>query len=52
MSRRWLDADTARNLTYFLQQWWIPVMPGVAVLVLALAANLAGDGLRNLLKTS
>jgi peptide/nickel transport system permease protein len=47
-----LGADTARNLTYFLQQWWVPVMPGVAVLVLALAANLAGDGLRNLMKTS
>ena len=47
-----LGADTARNLTYFLQQWWVPVMPGVAVLVLALAANIAGDGLRNLMKTS
>ena len=31
-----LGADTARNLSYFLQQWWIPVMPGLAVLVLAL----------------
>jgi peptide/nickel transport system permease protein len=47
-----LGADTARNLTYFLQQWWVPVMPGLAVLVLALAANIAGDGLRNLMKTS
>ena len=47
-----LGADTARNLTYFLQQWWVPVMPGLAVLVLALAANVAGDGLRNLMKTS
>jgi peptide/nickel transport system permease protein len=47
-----LGADTARNLTYFLQQWWVPVMPGFAVLVLALAANLSGDGLRNLMKTS
>jgi len=27
-------------------------MPGLAVLVLALAANLAGDGLRNLMKPS
>jgi peptide/nickel transport system permease protein len=47
-----LGADTARNLTYFLQQWWVPVMPGLGVLVLALIANLAGDGLRNLMKTS
>ena len=46
-----LGADTARNLTYFLQQWWIPVMPGLAVLVLALVANIAGDCLRSLMKT-
>src|SRR5579875_3205767 len=44
-----LGADTARNLPYLLQQWWIPVMPGLAVLVMALAANVAGDGVRNLL---
>ena len=47
-----LGADTARNLTYFLQQWWVPVMPGLAVLVLALVANIAGDCLRSLMKTS
>ncbi|HYZ57561.1 MAG TPA: ABC transporter permease [Streptosporangiaceae bacterium] len=44
-----LGADAARNLPYLLQQWWIPVMPGLAVLLLALAGNLAGDGVRNLL---
>jgi peptide/nickel transport system permease protein len=47
-----LGADAARNLSYFLQQWWIPVMPGLGVLVLALIANFAGDSLRNLMKTS
>jgi peptide/nickel transport system permease protein len=47
-----LGADSARNLTYLLQQWWVPVMPGVAVLVLALVANIAGDCLRSLMKTS
>ncbi|MGV0743049.1 ABC transporter permease [Mycolicibacterium sp. XJ870] len=47
-----LGADAARNLSYFLQQWWIPVMPGLGVMVLALVANIAGDGLRNLMKTS
>jgi peptide/nickel transport system permease protein len=47
-----LGADSARNLSYFLQQWWIPVMPGLGVLVLALIANVAGDCLRNLMKTS
>jgi peptide/nickel transport system permease protein len=44
-----LGADTARNLPYLLQEWWIPVMPGLAVMIMALAANLAGDGVRNLL---
>ncbi len=45
-----LGADTARNLSFLLQQWWIPVMPGLAVLVLALVGNVAGDGVRNLLE--
>jgi peptide/nickel transport system permease protein len=44
-----LGADTARNLSFLLQQWWIPVIPGIAVLLLALVGNLAGDGVRNLL---
>ncbi len=44
-----LGADTARNLSYLLQDWWIPVMPGIAVALLALAANVAGDGIRNLM---
>jgi peptide/nickel transport system permease protein len=47
-----LGADAARNLSYFLQQWWIPVMPGLGVLVLAVIGNIAGDSLRNLMKTS
>lgn len=44
-----LGADTARNLSYLLYDWWIPVMPGIAVALLALAANVAGDAMRNLL---
>jgi peptide/nickel transport system permease protein len=44
-----LGAMAARGLTYLLQQWWVPVMPGLVVLFLALLANLAGDGLRDLL---
>jgi peptide/nickel transport system permease protein len=43
-----LGAMSARGLPYLLQEWWVPVMPGVAVMVLALVANLAGDGLRDL----
>ena len=44
-----LGAMAARGLTYLLTYWWIPVMPGLAVLFLALVSNLAGDGLRDLL---
>jgi peptide/nickel transport system permease protein len=44
-----LGADTARNLSFLLQQWWIPVIPGIAVLLLALVGNVAGDGVRNLM---
>jgi peptide/nickel transport system permease protein len=47
-----LGADSSRNLSYFLQDWWVPVMPGLGVLVLALVGNVAGDSLRNLMKTS
>jgi peptide/nickel transport system permease protein len=44
-----LGADAARNLSFLLQQWWIPVMPGLAVMLMALIGNVAGDGVRNLL---
>jgi peptide/nickel transport system permease protein len=33
----------ARGLQFLLQQWWVPVMPGIVVALLALAANLSGD---------
>ena len=45
-----LGADSARNLSFLLQQWWIPVMPGLAVALLALVGNIAGDGVRNLIE--
>jgi peptide/nickel transport system permease protein len=38
-----LGAMAARGLQFLLQQWWVPVMPGIAVALLALAANLSGD---------
>jgi len=44
-----LGADSARNLSFLLQQWWVPVMPGLGVVVLALVGNIAGDGVRNLI---
>jgi peptide/nickel transport system permease protein len=34
----------------FLQtQWWIPTLPALAILVLVLACNLTGDGLRDIM---
>ena len=47
-----LGADTARNLSFLLQYWWIPVMPGLAVMALALIGNVAGDSVRNLAERS
>ncbi|MGF6885068.1 peptide/nickel transport system permease protein [Nocardia sp. GAS34] len=44
-----LGADAQRNLHLVLDQWWIPVVPAVAVMVLSVIANLGGEALRNLL---
>lgn len=44
-----LGAMAAQGMSYLLNRWWIPVMPAVMVFVLAYSANLAGDGLRDLL---
>lgn len=46
-----LGADTAANTQLLLSAWWVPVVPGAAVLLLSLVANLAGDGIRTLLGT-
>ncbi len=42
-----LGAMSARGLEYLLQEWWIPVMPAIAIFLLALAANLSGDALND-----
>ena len=34
---------------YILAQWWVPTIPGAAIFVAALAFNLLGDGLRDVL---
>ena len=44
-----LGAMAARGLPQLLEHSWIPVMPGFAVFLLAFVANLAGDGLRDLI---
>jgi peptide/nickel transport system permease protein len=38
----------AQGLQFLLAYWWIPIMPAAAVFLLALLANLAGDGVRDL----
>jgi peptide/nickel transport system permease protein len=43
-----LGAMTARTLSALPVQWWLPVIPAVAILLVCLCANLAGDGLRAL----
>jgi len=34
---------------YLIDQWWVPTVPGVAILVVSLGFNLLGDGLRDVL---
>lgn len=41
-----LGAMTARSLENLTTQWWLPVLPAVTIMLICLAANLAGDGLR------
>jgi peptide/nickel transport system permease protein len=45
-----LGAMTASGVQYLLGTPWVPLVPAVAVTVLAAAANLAGDALRDLLE--
>jgi peptide/nickel transport system permease protein len=34
---------------YFQTQWWLVTFPGLAILLTAVAFNLLGDGLRDVL---
>jgi peptide/nickel transport system permease protein len=34
---------------FLLDQWWVPTMPGIAILVVSMGFNLLGDGLRDVL---
>ena len=38
---------TARR--FILEQWWVPLFPGIAIFAASLAFNLLGDGLRDVL---
>jgi peptide/nickel transport system permease protein len=44
-----LGAMSARGLQYLLQDWWVSVMPGLGIFLLALSSNLAGDAASALL---
>jgi peptide/nickel transport system permease protein len=43
-----LGSMVANGLPYLSTNWWIPIIPGIAVFVLSLVGNLAGDSLRDL----
>jgi len=43
-----LGADVAAGLDQLITQWWVPIIPGLAVMLLSLVANVGGDALRTL----
>ncbi|GHA13901.1 hypothetical protein GCM10007989_05680 [Devosia pacifica] len=45
-----LGAMTARSIGSLTVYWWLPILPAVAIFVLSVCANLAGDGLRAALR--
>lgn len=38
---------SAQGVTYIFSAWWIPIMPALAVAVIAVVANFAGDAIRD-----
>jgi peptide/nickel transport system permease protein len=42
-------AMIASGRNYMLESWWLVTFPGIAILLVSLAFNLVGDGLRDLL---
>ncbi len=42
-------AMIASGRRFILDQWWVATMPGIAILLVSLAFNLLGDGLRDAL---
>lgn len=47
-----LGAMSARTLDSLTTAWWLPILPASVIFLLALAANFAGDGLRNALRSA
>jgi len=42
-----LGAMTAKGMNYIFEHWWVPIMPAIAVSVIAVVANFFGDALRD-----
>jgi peptide/nickel transport system permease protein len=42
-------AMIAAGRAYLFDQWWLAVVPGLAIVIVSLAFNLLGDGLRDVL---
>lgn len=40
----------AEGRSFLLDQWWVATIPGVVILLVSLAFNLLGDGLRDALE--
>lgn len=45
-----LGAMTARNVDALTAFWWLPILPAAAIFAMCLMANLAGDGLRRIVR--
>jgi peptide/nickel transport system permease protein len=44
-----LGAMSYRGLDYLFNYWWVPIIPALAIMVMTVIANLAGDGVRDLM---
>lgn len=44
-----LGGMVAEGAKYLPDQWWIPIFPGLAILLVVIAFNLLGDGVRDML---
>jgi peptide/nickel transport system permease protein len=47
-----LGAMSARTLSSLTVAWWLPILPAFVIFLIAMAANFAGDGLRNAMRSS
>lgn len=45
-----LGAMTSRSLDSLTVYWWLPIIPALAIFVMSILANLAGDGIRSALR--